>query len=154
MKTRSISDRIHWLGAVDWNRRLFDPLIPLPDGTSYNAYLVRGSEKTALLDTADPAMTDVLMAQLADVPRVDYVVAHYAEQDHSGSIPAVLERYPEAKVVATPKGKDMLMDLLLIPGEKFITVADGETLSLGDRTLRFLHTPRGALARDHGYLRA
>lgn len=141
MKMRRISDRIRWLGAVDWNRRLFDSLIPLPDGTSYNAYLVRGSEKTALLDTADPAMTDVLMAQLADVPKVDYVVAHHAEQDHSGSIPAVLERYPGAKVIATPKGKDMLMDLLPIPAEKFITVADGETLSLGDRTLRFLHTP-------------
>ncbi|MDH7488198.1 MAG: FprA family A-type flavoprotein [Anaerolineae bacterium] len=141
MKARRISDRISWLGAVDWNRRLFDSLIPLPDGTSYNAYLVRGSEKTALLDTVDPAMTEVLMAQLADVPRVDYLIAHHAEQDHSGSIPAVLEKYPDARVVATPKGKDMLMDLLLIPGERFITVADGETLSLGDRTLRFIHAP-------------
>ncbi len=141
MKARRISDRVSWLGAVDWNRRLFDSLIPLPDGTSYNAYLVRGSEKTAVLDTVDPAMTDVLMAQLADVPKVDYLVAHHAEQDHSGSIPAVLEKYPDARVVATPKGKDMLIDLLLIPGEKFITVADGETLSLGDRTLRFIHAP-------------
>lgn len=141
MNKRPISDRVSWLGAVDWNRRLFDSLIPLPDGTSYNAYLVRGSEKTALLDTVDPAMTDVLLAQLADVPKVDYVVAHHAEQDHSGSIPAVLERYPQARVVVTPKCKDMLMDLLLLPEEKFITVSDGETLSLGDRTLRFIHAP-------------
>lgn len=138
---RPIRDRVSWLGAVDWDRRLFDSLIPLPDGTSYNAYLVRGSEKTALLDTVDPTMTDVLMAQLADVASVDYVVAHHAEQDHSGSIPAVLERYPNARVVCTPKGKDMLMDLLLISEERFITVADGETLSLGDKTLQFIHTP-------------
>lgn len=141
MKPRQIRDRVHWMGVVDWDRRLFDSLIPLPDGTSYNAYLVQGSEKTALLDTVDPATTDVLMAQLTDIPRLDYIVAHHAEQDHSGSIPAILAKYPDAKVVATPKGKELLMDLLFVPDEKFITVQDGETLSLGDKTLRFIHTP-------------
>ena len=141
MKMQPIGSNVYLLGAVDWDRRLFDSLIPLPDGTSYNAYLVQGSEKTALLDSVDPAMTEVLMAQLADVPKVDYVVAHHAEQDHSGSIPAVLAKYPDARVIATPKGKDMLMDLLFIPDERFITVGDGETLSLGDKTLQFVHAP-------------
>ena len=141
MRARMIYDRVYWMGVVDWDRRLFDSLIPLPDGTSYNAYLVQGSEKTALLDTVDPAMTGVLMAQLADVPKVDYLVAHHAEQDHSGSIPAVLAKYPDAKVIATPKGKELLMDLLFVPEDKFVTVQDGETLSLGDKTLRFIHTP-------------
>jgi flavorubredoxin len=141
MKARKIRESIYWMGAVDWDRRLFDSLIPLPDGTSYNAYLVRGSEKTALLDTVDPSMTDVLMFQLEGVPRVDYVVAHHAEQDHSGAIPHVLEKYESAKVIATPKGKGMLIDHLCIPEERFITVDDGETLSLGDKTLEFIHTP-------------
>jgi flavorubredoxin len=141
MKARKIREGIYWMGAVDWDRRLFDSLIPLPDGTSYNAYLVRGSEKTVLLDTVDPSMTDVLMFQLESVPHIDYVVAHHAEQDHSGAIPQVLEKYEDAKVVATPKGKGMLMDHLLIPEEKFITVEDGQTLSLGDKTLEFIHTP-------------
>jgi len=141
MKPRLIRDRVHWMGAVDWDRRLFDSLIPLPDGTSYNAYLVEGSEKIALLDAADPAMRDILMAQLAEVPKLDYIVAQHAEQDHSGSIPAVLAKYPDAQVVATPKGKGMLMDLLFIPEEKFIAVEDGATISLGDKTLRFIHTP-------------
>ena len=108
MKERRITDGVCWLGAVDWNRRLFDSLIPLPDGTSYNAYLVRGEEKTALLDTVDPDKVDVLMYQLRDVDRVDYVVSHHSEQDHSGAIPQVLERYPDAQVIATPKAKDML----------------------------------------------
>jgi flavorubredoxin len=126
---------------VDWNRRLFDALIPLPDGTSYNAYLVAGSEKTALIDTADPSKADMLMAQLADVGRVDYLVANHAEQDHSGTIPRVLERYPAARVLTTPKGKGLLVDLLGILAERVQTVADGETLSLGDRTLEFIHTP-------------
>lgn len=129
------------MGAIDWDRRLFDSLIPLPDGTSYNAYLVRGRDKTALFDSVDPAMTGVLLDQLAGVPQVDYVVAHHAEQDHSGSIPAVLARYPQAQVVVTPKGKDMLIDHLLIPAERFKVVEDGERLDLGGRTLTFLHTP-------------
>ena len=141
MQKRKIMENIYWMGAIDWDRRLFDSLIPLPDGTSYNVYLVQGSDKTALLDTVDPPMAGELLAQLADVKKVDYIVSHHAEQDHSGTIPLVLERYPDAKVVATPKAKGMLMDILDIPESAFVTVGDGETLSLGDKTLKFIHTP-------------
>jgi flavorubredoxin len=138
---RKIKDRIYWMGAVDWDRRLFDSLIPLPDGTTYNAYLIEGSEKTALLDTVDPPMADILMAQLDKVPKIDFIVSHHAEQDHSGTIPRVLDRFPETKVVSTSKAKAMLIDLLKIPEDAFITVADEETISLGDKTLKFIHTP-------------
>ena len=141
MQKRKITENIHWLGAVDWDRRLFDSLIPLPDGTTYNAYLIEGSEKTALLDTVDPPMAEELMAQLAGVDKIDFIVSHHAEQDHSGTIPRVHERFPEAKVVVSPKAKGMLIDLLKIPENAFVTVEDGETLSLGDKTLTFLHTP-------------
>jgi flavorubredoxin len=141
MKKREIKERIYWLGAVDWDRRLFDSLIPLPDGTTYNAYLIEGSGKTALLDTVDPDKAGAFMAQLDGVKRIDFIVSLHAEQDHSGSIPLVLERFPEAKVVATPKGKSMLIDLLNIREDAFITVEDGEVLSLGDKTLKFIHTP-------------
>ena len=141
MLARKIEDRIYWMGAIDWDRRLFDSLIPLPDGTTYNSYLVEGTEKTALLDTVDPPMAETLMGQLDAVPKIDYIVSHHAEQDHSGSIPRILEKYPQAKVVSTPKAKTMLVDLLKIPEDSFITVADGETISLGGRTLKFIHTP-------------
>lgn len=141
MKPRKIREGVHWLGAIDWDRRLFDSLIPLPDGTSYNAYLIAGSEKTALLDTVDPAQAEVLLGQLDEIPRIDLVVSHHAEQDHSGTIPQVLEKYPQAKVVCSTKAKPMLMDLLRIAEDAFITVEDGETMSLGDKTLRFIHTP-------------
>ena len=109
-----IRPNVYSVGAVDWDRRLFDELIPLPDGTSYNAYLIKGSEKTALLDTVDPTKTSVLLDNLvrAGIERIDYVVAHHAEQDHSGSIPDVLLLYPDAKVVTNAKCKAMLMDLL------------------------------------------
>jgi flavorubredoxin len=141
MKKRKIAENVYWLGAIDWERRLFDSLVPLPDGTTYNAYLIEGSEKTALLDTVDPPMADELMGQLSGVKRIDYIVSHHSEQDHSGTIPRVLAQFPQAKVVATDKAKGLLMDLLHIPGESFITVKDGETLSLGDKTLQFIHTP-------------
>jgi flavorubredoxin len=141
MKKREIKERIYWLGAIDWDRRLFDSLIPLPDGTSYNAYLIEGSEKTALLDTVDPARAGEFMMQLDGIRKIDFIVSHHAEQDHSGSIPLVLERFPEAKVVATPKGKALLIDLLHLSEDVFVTVEDGEVLSLGDKTLTFLHTP-------------
>jgi len=141
MKAKQIKKNVHWIGAIDWDRRLFDALIPLPDGTSYNSYLVQGNHKVALIDTVDPTMTEVLMAYLKKVPAIDYVIANHAEQDHAGSIPQVLEKYPDAKVVTTPKGRDLLVALLLIPEDRFVTVSDGETLSLGDKTLEFIHAP-------------
>ncbi len=141
MKTRKIKDRIYWVGSVDWDRRLFDALIPLPDGTSYNAYLIEGSERTALLDSVDPPMAGELLSKLEGVPRIDYIVSHHAEQDHSGTIPLILKKYPAAKLITTPKAKGMLIDLLRLPDESFITVEDGETISLGDKTLKFIHTP-------------
>ena len=143
MKPREIKPGVYSVGAIDWDRRLFDALIPLPDGTSYNSYLIKGTEKTALIDSVDPTMQDVLISHLSElgVKSIDYVVANHAEQDHAGAIPQVLEKYPEAKVICTPKCKDMLIDLLMIPEGKFITVNDKETISLGDRTLEFIHAP-------------
>ncbi len=140
---RQLKPNVYFVGAIDWDRRLFDELIPLPDGTSYNAYLIKGSEKTALLDTVDPTKADVLIDNLVKVgaDRIDYVVAHHAEQDHSGSIPDILLLYPDAKVVTNPKCKGMLIDLLNISEDKFITIDDGQILSLGDKTLQFVYIP-------------
>ncbi len=143
MKPREIRPGVYWTGVVDWDRRLFDALIPLPDGTSYNSYLIKGSEKTALIDTVDAAMPEILLGNLEhlDIDRIDYIVTNHAEQDHSGALPSVLSRYPEAKVVCSPKCKGMLVDLMLAPEERILTVEDKETLSLGNRTLEFIHAP-------------
>jgi flavorubredoxin len=143
MKPREIKRGIYYVGAVDWDRRLFDSLIPLPDGTSYNSYLIQGNEKTALIDTVDPTMEQVLVNHLdeLEVKSIDYVIANHAEQDHSGAIPRVLEKYPEAKLVCTPRCKGMLIDLLLVAEDRFVTVEDKETISLGNKTLEFIHAP-------------
>jgi flavorubredoxin len=79
--------------------------------------------------------------QAAGVEKLDYVVSHHAEQDHSGTIPAVVERFPGAKVVATERGKALLTDLLDIPQDRFIVAKDGDRLSLGDCSFQFVHFP-------------
>jgi len=143
MPAREIKPGIYWAGSIDWDRRIFDELIPLPDGTSYNAYLIRDKEKIALIDTVDPAKEKELIKNLEDIKvlKLDYIISNHAEQDHSGAIPKVLELYPEAKVVTNEKCKSFLKNLLLIPDEKFKIVKDGDILSLGGKTLQFFFTP-------------
>jgi flavorubredoxin len=143
MVSRELEHGIFWVGALDFDRRIFDELIPLPEGTSYNAYLIRGSEKTALIDTVDPTKEFELISNLVKmgVDRIDYVVINHAEQDHSGSLPMILEFYPDALVVTNEKCRDLLVSLLQVPRERFNVINDGETLSLGNRTLQFFLTP-------------
>lgn len=143
MTVKKIKKNIHWVGAIDWDRRLFDELIPLPEGTSYNAYLIKGQKKTALIDTVDPTKEDDLLDNLDDleIEHLDYIVVNHAEQDHSGAIPLMLELYSEAKIVTNQKCKKMLMEHLLIKEDRIITVNDNDTLSLGGKTLRFIFAP-------------
>jgi len=137
-----ISKGVYFIGAMHWERKLFDELISLPDGTSYNAYLIK-DEKTALIDTVDPSKKDVLFSALDEIgiDSIDYVVSHHTEQDHSGTIPDILDRYRDAKVIASKLGKDLLKRHLLIQDERIIPVKDGEELSLGKRTLSFIYAP-------------
>jgi len=141
MKPRPIVPGVEYVGAPDFDRTVFDALIPLPDGTSYNAYLVRGGEKIALIDAVEPAKLHVLQDYLKDVPRIDYVVSNHTEQDHSGGLPWVLERYPGIEVLCSEKAKPMLVDHLGLDPAKIRAVADGERLGLGGKTLRFVYTP-------------
>jgi len=141
VKARPIRPGIHWLGSIDWDRRLFDELIPLPDGTSYNAYLLRSGGMTALIDTDDPAKKAELLDQLTDVEHLDVLIIQHVEQDHSGSAPDVLDRFPDVRIVSSVKAKPMIVDHLGIPEEKITAVRDGETFSLGDWTLEFIEAP-------------
>jgi flavorubredoxin len=86
-------------------------------------------------------MEHMLISRLDDlaVKQIDYLVANHAEQDHSGSIPAVLAKYPMAKVICTTRCKGLLIDLLQVTEDRITTVNDKETISLGDRTLEFIH---------------
>lgn len=143
MAVRQLTPNVHYVGTIDWDRRIFDELIPLPDGTSYNAYIVKGSEKTALIDSVDPEKEMELLANLHElgIEKLDYIITNHAEQDHSGAIPLILEHFPEAVVVTNQKCKSFEIDHLYIHDSKFKVIHDGDTLSLGDKTLKFVMTP-------------
>ena len=85
MTIREIKKDIFTVGVIDWDRKLFDELIPLPEGTSYNSYLIKGSEKTALIDTTDPTkdLEHVNNLNRLGIKHIDYIIAHHGEQDHS-----------------------------------------------------------------------
>ena len=143
MAVKEIKKNIFSVGVIDWDRRLFDELIPLPEGTTYNAYLIKGSQKTALIDTVDSSKENELIDNLKsmNIDKIEYVISNHAEQDHSGAIPKILEIYTGAKVVTNNKCRTMLIDMFHTPEEKFIAVNDGETVSLGDKTLQFVFAP-------------
>ena len=143
MKARKIGEAVWWVGAIDWDRRLFDSLIPLPDGTSYNCYFVQGAKKSALVDAVDPAMKNVLFDRLRNlkVSAIDYVIANHVEQDHSGSIPDILAAYPMAKAVTSDTGKILMMDMLAVPEDRILVVRDGEIIDLGEKLLQFIYFP-------------
>jgi len=139
-----IKNNIFWVGKKDWELRKFHgDEYSTHRGSTYNSYLIKGSEKTALIDTVDPPKENELFDNLKklDVNNIDYVIANHAEQDHSGTIPKILKTFPNAKAVTNAKCQEMLMDLLLIPEDKFIVVNDADTLSLGDKTLQFIMAP-------------
>ena len=143
MQPREIAPDVSCVGAIDWDRRLFDSLIPLPDGTSYNAYFIKGKEKTALIDTVDPTKENVLEENLKqlDIKTIDYIITHHAEQDHSGTLPRMLEKYPGAKAVCTPRCQELLVSLLAVSEDRIMAVSDKENISLGGKTLEFIHFP-------------
>lgn len=139
-----IADNVFWVGAKDWNRRLFDALIPLPDGTSYNSYLVKGTEKTVLIDTVNPGFEKEFVAKINKVTgleKLDYLIMNHAEPDHSNAIRFIMERAPKAVLVTTKKGIGMARNYHEIPDERVKIVGDGDLLEIGGKTLRFIEAP-------------
>lgn len=139
---KEIKNNIYYCGIQDYNRRLFDELIPLPVGTTYNSYLIKGSEKTALIDTSySTKIQDFVKGLNGDASKIDYIIANHAEGDHSNALATMLEICPNALIVTNAKCKELLIDAYEIPENKFQIVTDKETLSLGDKTLEFHLTP-------------
>lgn len=143
MKFQEIRNNIYYCGLNDVHRKIFDELIPLEHGTSYNSYLIKGSEKIAIIDTMYPPFTEEYLKNLEEngIAKIDYIIENHGEQDHSGSIPALLEKYPEAIVVTNSKVAENIKSMLLVPDEKIKVIENNEEISLGDKTLRFLISP-------------
>lgn len=133
---------IDWVGFVDWNIRDFHSY-NTERGATYNSYLIR-DEKTVLIDAVKKVAADTLLAnvrELTDLEKVDYIVCNHAEQDHAGAMGQVVAMMPNAEVVCTAKCKEILSGYTDTTGWKFKIVANGETLSIGENTLTFIHTP-------------
>jgi flavorubredoxin len=143
MAVRKLTDNVYEVGVIHWDRDIFDDLIPLPDGTTYNSYLVFGKDKTVLIDTVDPSKVDILFHNLdmAGVKKIDYIICQHAEQDHSGSLPLVLKRYPGSVCVTNQKCKDILLLHLDVTEDQFQVITDGEKLDIGGKTLEFIFAP-------------
>jgi len=140
---KEIKNNIYYCGLNDSERPLFDELIPLEHGTTYNSYLIKGSEKTAIVDTMYPPKIEEYIENLKanNIIKVDYIIANHGEQDHSGAIPKLLELFPEATVITNAICKNNLMSMLFIPEEKIQVVKTNDEILLGDKTLRFITAP-------------
>ena len=145
MAAREITANIYSVGCINWDLRVFDGVMPTPYGTSSNAYVIKGSEKTALIDSGEPSTETEFITNLMklDLNSLEYIVCLHAEQDHSGLLPLLLDVFPMAKIVTSEVCKGLLISMhdLNEPEERFIVVGDGETLSLGDKTLKFHPAP-------------
>jgi len=132
-----ILESVFWVGVKDWNRRVFDALIPLPKGTTYNAYLVKGKTKTVLIDTVNPGFKGELEAKIRQVTNpaeVDYIIMNHAEPDHAGGIPHMMNLSGKAKLVTTSKGAEAAQIYYGVPEGRIEVVADSSTLDLGGKT--------------------
>lgn len=140
----ALSERVHWVGSFDPNLRTFDIILKTANGTSYNAYVVRGSAGVAVIDTVKEGFADDFFARLesiADYSEITVIVLNHLEPDHTGALPELMRRAPKAQLFISQKAQSMLKGLLKQDQLSFTPVLTGDSVSLGDRTLQFLHTP-------------
>ncbi|MBN2905373.1 MAG: FprA family A-type flavoprotein [Rhodobacteraceae bacterium] len=143
---QEVADRVTWIGALDPGLRNFDVILKTANGTTYNSYVVRGSAGVAVIDTVKQAFTADFLAKLEAVARYDEIttlVLNHLEPDHTGAVPEFLRRAPHVHIYVSPRGVQVLRALLKDEFDRYqVTVVEtGDTVSLGDRTLRFLTTP-------------
>ncbi len=143
MEIKEIVKDVYAVGSKDPHRPLFDQLMPLSEGTSYNSYLIKGNDKIALIDTVYPPFEEEIENKLKNmgIERIDYIIANHGEQDHSGALPKLLEKYPMAKIVTNTKCKEITMGFLPLSDDQYVVIDDRSELDLGGKTLQFIFAP-------------
>ena len=144
MNIRKITPHVRYVGINDRTTYRFENLWPLPNGISYNSYLLEGKDKIVLIDTVGEASFNTLITNIKNEigeKVIDYLVVNHMEPDHSGAIPDLLRYYPDLKIIGNKVTYGMLKGFYGVPEERFLEISDGETLSLGDVTLQFVITP-------------
>lgn len=143
METLELKKNLYWTGIKDKDLRVFDIIMETEFGTTYNSYLIKGSEKTALFETAKFKFFDTYLAelkQLLDINKIDYIIVDHTEPDHAGSVEKLIEMNPNIKIVGTAVAISFLKNIV---NRDFysIPVKENDTLSLGDKTLHFMILP-------------
>ena len=143
MLFKEIKNSVFYAGLNDADRVIFDELIPLEHGTTYNSYIVKGSDKTAVIDTMYPPFCDLYLKNFDEngIDKVDYIIANHGEQDHSGSIPALLNKFPDTLVITNDKCRQNIIEMLLVDESKIRVIQNNEEISLGNKTLQFIMAP-------------
>lgn len=144
MNIREIADDVIYVGVNDRTTDRFEALWPLPNGISYNSYIIKGEDKTVLIDTVEIGEVRELLRSISNEigsQKIDYLVVNHMEPDHSGGIPIVLDRFSEAKLIGNKQTIAMVKGYYGVADDRFIEVKDGETIGLGGKTLRFVMTP-------------
>ena len=147
-KNYKIIDDIYWVGVVDYDLKVFDIIMETEFGSTYNSYLIKGSEKVALIDTAKATFKDDFLnhiKEIIDIKDIDYLILNHTEPDHSGSVKYILEENPDIEIYATAPALMNLKEIINMPF-KGNRITKGMTLSLGNKTLEFhiqphLHWP-------------
>jgi len=140
----ALSERVFWIGALDPTLRTFDIILKTANGTTYNSYLVRGSDGVAVIDTVKEGFSSDFFTRLesvADYSEIKYIVLNHLEPDHTGALPELIRRAPQARLFISQRAQAMLKALLKHDSIAYTPVMTGDSISLGDRTLRFLNTP-------------
>jgi len=139
-----VSSDVHWVGVNDGHTDLFEGLWEIPEGVSYNSYLVIGSEKTALIDSVLKEYQEEHIAkigQLINPSLIDYIIINHMEPDHTSSVPKILEISPNAQVILTPIALNMFKNFYHAEPRSIVVKGDNTRVELGGKTLWFIQTP-------------
>jgi flavorubredoxin len=143
MSAQKILENIYWVGVFDPELEIFDIVVPTEFGTTYNSYLVKGTKKTALIEANKKIFSDTYIKTIEEVcpiSEIDYIILNHNEPDHSGALPALLEKNPDLEVIYSKTGKSFVQNIV---NKDFNgrAVGDDDKIDLGGKTLRFFHTP-------------
>lgn len=140
---KQITDGVFYTGVLNPSLRIFDIIMSTDYGTTYNSYLVKGTEKTAAIEAAHKSFTDYYLDNLTEAlegRELDYLILNHCEPDHTGCIAKLVEKFPNLTVVVSQAGS-IYIKQIANRELKIQTVKDGETLDLGGKTLKFLSAP-------------
>ncbi len=144
MNIKEISGGIYYVGVNDRTTQRFEGLWPLPYGVSYNSYIIK-SDKNVLVDTVEQSEAGLFIENIEKVlggKDLDYLVINHMEPDHSGSIVDIVNRYPNVKIVGNALTINMIKGFYRLENPNhYLAVKDGDTINIGDKTLKFIMTP-------------